>query len=123
MLKFFVFLIFTIVLLQTKTYAEWSFLGDHNKLKGYIITHTGDVTPYKPRTFSNEPYDDIVYYFNTGNEISFCFKLISGNKLEIENEAALLLIDTNKNLKLAFFKTLVDKIDVFMMDFSNIDCT
>jgi RecG-like helicase len=115
--------IFSITLSLPFSYAEWSFLGDHNKLKGFVITEAGDVALYKPRTFSKNFDEQSIYYFNSGNEISFCFKVDNNSKLEIDNEAVLLLIDINKNLKLAFFKTLVDKIDVYMIDFTKTHCS
>lgn len=117
-----IFLAVIFTFFNTVSYAEWSFLGDQNKLKGFIITEAGDVTLYKPQTFSKNVDEQSIYYFNSGNEISFCFKKAGKSKLDIDNDAALLLIDVNKHLKLAFFKTLVDKIDVYVIDFTKTEC-
>lgn len=117
-----IFFLASFIIFNHVSHSEWSFLGDHNKLKGYVITAAGDVSLYKPRTFSKDLDEQSIYYFNSGNEISFCFKKGSNSKLEIDNDAALLLIDINKQLKLAFFKTLVDKIDVYVIDFNKTEC-
>jgi len=117
-----IFFLAFFILFNTVSYSEWSFLGDQNKLKGYVITEAGDVSLYKPRTFSKDLDEQSIYYFNSGNEISFCFKKDSNSKVEIDNDAALLLINMDKQLKLAFFKTLVDKIDVYVIDFTKTEC-
>ncbi len=116
-----IFSFFTILLLNSVSFADWSILGDQSQLKGYVITEVGIISEYKPLTFSNKSEDEKIYQFDTTSELDFCFK-ITKNGTNIENEASLLLIDSKKQLKLAIFKTLIDKIDIYIIDFMQTSC-
>jgi hypothetical protein len=103
--------------------GDWAAFGsDHEKMKGFAIAAVGRVSAeskYNPKTFERLQWYE--FWESYGTKFCFKFKTLYGRS-DSGDQAALLLVDESKNVRLAIIDSSVGSIKVQLGDMEPVQC-
>lgn len=95
--------------------AGWSTFGDEDQLPGYSISAAGVLHRF---TFVQNEYAEYIYLLG-----GICFSVVNEHSpIRLEDKAALLLINQQRDVKVAIFDTSIASIEVKIRAVRLADC-
>jgi len=106
-----------LVLVSAQAVADgWAMFSQQAQMKNYVIADVGEVSKVEPPF--NTKWEKDVYQMNGR---CFLFSSYMGY-LSYGNKAALLLVNAQKNIQLAFIEPVIGSIKVELQPLSMIEC-
>ena len=111
-----------IVLTSAPAQADWAFMSQHKNLEGNAIAYVGQVSQeskYIPDTYQTLEW----YEFKRGFSTQFCFEFSGLTGLwGLGDKPALVLVDEQKSVKLAFIESSIGNIKVTIHSIVQVGC-
>ncbi|HWM95085.1 MAG TPA: hypothetical protein VN493_30295 [Thermoanaerobaculia bacterium] len=115
-------LLLGLLLSASAAQGDWAFGSDHEEMKGFVIAAVGKISAeskYDPRTFERLQW----YEFRESYSRKFCFKFKSFyGSSGLDDQAALLLVDESKDVRLAIIESSVGNIKVQVEEMEPVQC-